>query len=63
MSKLKKVLIGNIVIFSIVGMFHLIRAVSGWSLESGPYTFPAWYSYLAVVLLASFIYGNWSVLK
>ncbi len=59
MSNLKKVLIGNMVLFSIVAIFHLVRAVLGWSLVTGPFNFPAWYSYIAVVLLGGIVYLNW----
>jgi|APSaa5957512622_1039677.scaffolds.fasta_scaffold77564_2 hypothetical protein len=63
MCKLKTVLIANITLFSIVGIFHLVRAISGWNLVTGPLNFPAGYSYLAVVLLGGIVYLNWRNLK
>ena len=39
------------VVFSIVGVVHLIRAVSDWPFIVGDYILPVWFSYLAGILL------------
>ncbi len=63
MCKLKTVLITNIVIFSVVLLLHLTRAISQWNLTSGPLDFPVWFSYIVTIFLAYMIYINWRNLK
>ena len=44
------------IIFTIVGILHLLRAVFSWSLQVGTFNIPLWTSWVAVVILAYLSY-------
>ncbi len=46
------------IIFIIVGVMHLLRAINGWALVIGTWTAPLWVSWVGVlVALILVIYG------
>lgn len=48
------------VIFTIVFAGHALRAVMGWSLQSGPYSVPMYVSWIAVLVAGLLAYSFWS---
>ncbi len=47
------------VIFTIVFAGHALRAVMGWSLQSGPHNIPMSVSWIAVVVAGVLAYSFW----
>ncbi len=41
------------VIFGLVAVIHLLRAVNGWNFEVGPVSVPVWASWLGFAVTAS----------
>ena len=56
---LKTVRTVNMVVFGLVGLLHLWRAVTSKSLTIGTTGLPVWLSYLAVVLLGVLVWLNY----
>lgn len=49
----------NTVVFSIVALLHLWRAVSGLELIIGSFMFPGWASYLGFIFAGGLAYFNY----
>ncbi len=45
-------LIISAVIFGVVAVIHLVRAVNGWAFELGPWNIPMWVSWIGAVIPA-----------
>lgn len=59
MNKNKSLLIASIV-FGIVGVLHLVRAILGWEARIGNFTVPLYFSYIAVIVA---FYLSWHMYK
>ncbi len=60
---MKNILIVNIVLFVVVALLHLWRAMSKEELIIGTLNLPVWASWIAVVVLGTLIYFNWRMLE
>jgi hypothetical protein len=38
------------IVFGIVAIFQLVRAISEWPVQIGPYAIPVWFSWIAFVV-------------
>lgn len=47
------------VIFSLIGLIHLYRAVRGYPITVGNFSLPLWASYLAFIILAGVAWWMW----
>ena len=63
MAELKTVLKINVVIFALVAIVHLLRALLGWELQLGNWMAPVWVSVIAVLLTVALVYLNGKHLK
>jgi hypothetical protein len=52
-------LVISAIVFGLVAIIHLIRAVNGWSFVIGPITIPVWGSWIGFILTAALCL--WSV--
>jgi hypothetical protein len=51
------------VVFLVVGLVHLLRAVQGWPVQLGTWTVPVWPSVLAFVLSGALATWGFSLLR
>ena len=61
--EMKNVLIANIVLFFVVALLHLWRAMSKQDLIIGTLNLPPWTSWIAVLVLGTLVYLNWRLLE
>jgi len=61
--EIKKVLIVNLVLFVVVALLHLWRAMSKQDFIIGTLNLPVWMSWVAVIVLGSLAYLNWKVFE
>ena len=38
------------IIFLVIGLLHLLRAINGWEAVMGGYVIPVWFSWVAVLI-------------
>lgn len=58
MCKLKTVLWINVVLFSLIGILHLLRLLRGWPAQIGGWDLPLWLSVIALILSGVLVYFN-----
>lgn len=51
------------VIFSVIAILHLLRAVLGWNAVIGTFSVPMWLSWVAVVVAAFLAYSAFKLAK
>lgn len=51
------------VIFAVVAVLHLLRAVLGWQVVIGGFTVPMWFSWAAIVGAAFLAYSAFKLAK
>ena len=61
--KVRTYLVTVSVIFGLVGLLHLLRAVSSWSLLVDNYGIPVWLSWTAFVVLAYLSYSGFRLAR
>ena len=44
------------IVFSVIGVVHLLRIVLGWEAAVGGWSIPMWLSWLAMIVTAVFAY-------
>jgi hypothetical protein len=44
------------IVFSVVGLIHLLRIILGWEVTIGGWTVPMWLSWLGLIVSAVFAY-------
>ena len=49
------------IIFSVIGILHLLRAILGWDAIIGSFSIPAWFSWLGIVVAAFLAYNAFSL--
>lgn len=49
----------NLVVFSLVAVLHLWRAIVGLPLNIGTFLIPVWGSYLAAIVIGGLAYWNY----
>ncbi len=47
------------VVVTAAAFLHLLRNLSGWILQVGPYTVPQWISWIAVIVAGYLAYHFW----
>ena len=52
----KSYLLITAIVFSIVGVVHLLRIVRGWEIAIGGWTVPMWVSWLGLIVSAVLAY-------
>lgn len=58
MCKLKTTLWINTVIFSVIGLLHLVRMLLQWPAQIGSWNVPLWLSGVGVIVAAVLVYCN-----
>ena len=51
------------VIFTIVGLLHLLRLLTGFHVVFGSWTFPMWLSIIGVIIPWYLAYNAWNLTK
>ena len=51
------------VIFAVIAVLHLLRAVLGWQAVIGSFTIPMWLSWVAVVVSAFLAYSAFKLAR
>lgn len=51
------------IIFGVVALAHLLRAVMGWPLQINDIMIPVWISYIAAVVSGYLAYSGYKLLK
>ena len=52
----KSYLLATAIVFSVIGLIHLLRIILGWEAAIGGWTVPMWLSWLALIVSAAFAY-------
>ena len=52
----KSYLLATAIVFSVIGLIHLLRIILGWEAVIGGWTVPLWVSWLALIVCAAFAY-------
>jgi uncharacterized membrane protein YhaH (DUF805 family) len=52
----KSYLLVTAIVFSVIGLLHLLRIILGWEAAIGGWTVPLWLSWLALIVSAVFAY-------
>ena len=63
MCKLKTLLWINVVFFSVVGLFHLLRLLFQWEVSFRGVTLPIWLSVVGIIVIGFLLYFNSKHLK
>jgi uncharacterized membrane protein YhaH (DUF805 family) len=50
----KSYLLATAIVFSVIGLIHLLRIILGWEAVIGGWTVPLWLSWLALIVSAAF---------
>jgi hypothetical protein len=50
----KSYLLATAIVFSVIGVIHLLRIILGWEAVIGGWTVPMWPSWLALIVSAAF---------
>ena len=61
--KMKNYLIVSTLLFTLIGIIHLIRFTLGWQAEIGTWMVPLWASLLAVVVCGGFAAWGMSLMR
>ena len=61
--EMKNVLVINIVVFGIVALLHLWRAMSETEANIGSFSLPVWGSWIGLIVACVLVYLNWTILK
>ena len=51
------------VIFAVIAVLHLLRAVLGWNAVVGSFTVPMWFSWIALVMAGFLAYSAFKLAK
>jgi len=51
-SDIRAYLVTTVVVFAVVSLIHLVRAINGWSFTIGPYDLPMAVSWIGFVVTA-----------
>jgi hypothetical protein len=57
--KIKKLMQLNMVVFGVVSLLHLWRAIAGLELNIGTFNLPVWASYIAFIFVGILAYLNY----
>ncbi len=52
----KSYLLATAIVFSVIGLIHLLRIILGWEAAIAGWTVPMWLSWLALIVSAAFAY-------
>jgi hypothetical protein len=61
--KITSYIMASAIVFTVVGLVHLLRAIQGWPVELGTWTVPVWLSGVAFVLSAGLATWGFSFLR
>ena len=61
--KITSYIMASAIVFTIVGLVHLLRAIQGWPVELGTWIVPVWLSGVAFVLSGGLATWGFSFLK
>jgi hypothetical protein len=59
----KKYYVFTLVVFTVVGVAHALRAFNGWEVLIGGWVMPLWASWLAALLALLFVWSASKLLK
>jgi hypothetical protein len=61
--KITSYVMASAIIFTVVGLVHLLRAIQGWPVELGAWLIPVWVSGVAFVLSGGLALWGFSFLR